>query len=144
MTEPTTERIAQVGYINDECLHALISIYQPALINAGENSVQVALTITSAETLHWELGAFLRKHYSSVEPPREMLDMAWDWLRVEDRGRDLGRAANSLAALLTAVRSQAIAEAAKVVEQYDWGQNYEIQNPTQHQVAVAASIRSLR
>ena len=58
----TKERIAEVGYINDKCEHALISIYDPALKNFGTNFVQVAVTIDGAITLRAELNAFLRKH----------------------------------------------------------------------------------
>ena len=54
-----TERIAKVGFINEEQKHALISIYNPALINAGSDWVQVAVSIDGAMALKAELNAFL-------------------------------------------------------------------------------------
>ena len=58
----TEERIAPVGYINDKCEHALISIYNPALLNPSSASVQVAISIDGAITLRAALNAFLRDH----------------------------------------------------------------------------------
>lgn len=56
------ERIAEVGYINSECKHTLISIYHPALLNPGPGFVQVAISIDGAITLQAELNAFLAAH----------------------------------------------------------------------------------
>ena len=58
------ERIAEVGYINEAQQHALISIYNPPILNAGSVFVQVALTIQGATKLRDELDAFLASHYS--------------------------------------------------------------------------------
>ena len=57
-----TERIAEVGYINEHCKHALISIDNPALLNAGPTSVQVVISIEGAIQLRAELNAFLQRH----------------------------------------------------------------------------------
>jgi hypothetical protein len=61
------ERIAQVGYINEEMQHALISIYGAALLNpsVANKSVQVAMSIKGATALRDRLDEFLSEHYSS-------------------------------------------------------------------------------
>lgn len=57
------ERVAPVGYINEDRLHALISIYDPALLNAyNKDAVQVAITIDTAIELRAELNRFLEQH----------------------------------------------------------------------------------
>jgi hypothetical protein len=56
------ERIGEVGYIDEEKKHALIGIYEPALLNHGADFVQVAITIESAIALRAELNAFLAAH----------------------------------------------------------------------------------
>jgi hypothetical protein len=58
------ERIAAVGYINDEQQHALISIYGAALLNPNpsERSVQVAISIKGATALRDRLDEFLASH----------------------------------------------------------------------------------
>lgn len=58
----TEERIAEVGYINTQKQHALISVYHPSLLNAGSDFVQVAISIDSAIKLRAELNAFLGSH----------------------------------------------------------------------------------
>lgn len=69
MTEQSTaviqapsERIAEVGYINEHMMHAMISIYNPAIINAEQASVQVVISIDGAIQLRAELNAFLKQH----------------------------------------------------------------------------------
>lgn len=56
------ERIAKVGYINSDMEHALISIYEPALLNPSDNSVQVVISIEGAISLRAELNHFLSMH----------------------------------------------------------------------------------
>lgn len=56
------ERIAEVGYINSSMEHALISIYEPALLNPAGNSIQVAISIEGAIRLRAELNRFLSMH----------------------------------------------------------------------------------
>lgn len=51
-----------VGYINDLCEVALISIFEPLLFNPGPDFVQVAITIEEAICLRAELNAFLDRH----------------------------------------------------------------------------------
>ena len=62
------ERIAKVGYINEDCQHILVSIYNPALLNPGSDWVQVAITIEGAITLRDNLDAILVGRY---EPSAE-------------------------------------------------------------------------
>lgn len=57
-----SERIAPVGYANADRRHALISIYEPAIVNCGTDFAQVLITIDSAITLRAELNAFLAAH----------------------------------------------------------------------------------
>lgn len=57
-----TERIGEVGYINPEKRHALIGVWNPALINKGEDFVQIVLSIDGAIQLRAELNAFLEMH----------------------------------------------------------------------------------
>lgn len=56
------ERIAEVGYINEKLEHAVISIYNPPILNPGSDWVQVVLTIDGAIKLRAELNAFLTRH----------------------------------------------------------------------------------
>lgn len=56
------ERIAEVGYINEQRQHALISIYNPALLNPNKDSVQVAISIKGAKALRDFLNEFLEAH----------------------------------------------------------------------------------
>lgn len=56
------ERIAEVGYLNSEMKHALISIFNPALLNPGPDSVQVAISIDGVFALRAELNAFLKRN----------------------------------------------------------------------------------
>lgn len=62
------ERVAEVGYINADEEHALISIFEPPLLNAttsqwkDRTSVQVALSIDTARLLASNLQAFLEAH----------------------------------------------------------------------------------
>jgi hypothetical protein len=56
------ERVCQVGYINPDMEHVLISIFNPALLNPDRSFVQVAITIESAIALRAELNAFLKAH----------------------------------------------------------------------------------
>lgn len=51
-----------VGYINDECAHAMISINSPVMVNADPNFAQVVMTIADAERLSDRLRAFLLVH----------------------------------------------------------------------------------
>lgn len=60
------ERIAEVGYINPDQQHALVSIYNPALLNPGSDFVQVAVSIKGAIKLRDELDAFLAMHYGGI------------------------------------------------------------------------------
>ena len=49
MAEEQGQRIAGVGYINDDLAHAMISVFWPALLKAdGKRFVQVAVTIQTA------------------------------------------------------------------------------------------------
>jgi len=61
------EHIAEIGYINDDLEHALVSIYNPALLNPGAGSVQVALSIKGAVRLRDELDKFLMTHYGGMQ-----------------------------------------------------------------------------
>lgn len=66
-----TERVAEIGYINDAHEHALISIFDPALLTAydgpqPQRSVQVAITISSAIELRAKLDAFLAAHERTI------------------------------------------------------------------------------
>ena len=58
------ERVCEVGYINDQLKHVLISVLNPSLCNAQRPTklVQIAITIDSAITLRAELNAFLKAH----------------------------------------------------------------------------------
>lgn len=56
------ERVAEVGYINSDMEHALVSIYEPALLNPSMDGVQVAITIESAILLRANLNRFLAQH----------------------------------------------------------------------------------
>ena len=58
------EHVCEVGYINDEMKHVLISIQHPTLTNVypKPSCIQVALTIDSAIVLRAELNAFLAQH----------------------------------------------------------------------------------
>lgn len=57
------ERIADVGYINPEMKHCLISIYNPSLLNSdGKEFVQVAITVDNAIILRANLNKFLLDH----------------------------------------------------------------------------------
>lgn len=62
----TAEKIDQIGYVNPDCEHALISIFKPALATSGNGYVQVAITIDGAIKLYAELDAFLRSHHQDV------------------------------------------------------------------------------
>jgi hypothetical protein len=61
------ERIADVGYINSERRHALISIYDPALLNPGKDSVQVAISLEGATALRDRLDEFLSRHIGGLQ-----------------------------------------------------------------------------
>jgi hypothetical protein len=63
------ERISQVGYINGEMKHALISIYGAALLNPNriEKSVQVAISIKGATELRDRLDEFLAGHVGGFQ-----------------------------------------------------------------------------
>lgn len=65
------ERIADVGYINDECKHACISIYNPALLNPGGDFVQVVISIEGARRLRDNLEAFLAGHATGDASPSQ-------------------------------------------------------------------------
>lgn len=57
------ERVCEIGYINKEMKHALITIINPALRNVSNPSViQVAVSIDGAIALRAELNAFLKMH----------------------------------------------------------------------------------
>jgi hypothetical protein len=56
------ERIAEVGYINEAMEHAMISIYDPAILNAGGTWVQVVISIDGATRLRDELDRFIADH----------------------------------------------------------------------------------
>lgn len=56
------ETVHEVGYINDEHRHALISVHNPSLLNANDQFVQIALSIDSAITLRDNLNSFLARH----------------------------------------------------------------------------------
>lgn len=58
----TNERVAPVGYINDARQHALVSVYNPAILNPGSDSVQVVVSIESARVLRDNLDLFLAQH----------------------------------------------------------------------------------
>lgn len=64
-----SERIDDIGYINADRQHALISVFDPPLLNASTEfahanwrGVQVALSIEAAADLYQKLGAFLADH----------------------------------------------------------------------------------
>ena len=57
------ERIAAVGYINEQQRHALISIHNAAILNSDVDFVQVAVSIDGAIKLRDELNKFLARHY---------------------------------------------------------------------------------
>ena len=62
MSDEREESIAGVGYINDEHKHALISIFNPALLNPRRDYLQFAITIETAIQLRAALNAFLNQH----------------------------------------------------------------------------------
>ncbi len=53
------ERVAEVGYINEQRKHALISVYNPAVLNPGTDFVQVAVTIATLRDLRDKIDEFL-------------------------------------------------------------------------------------
>jgi hypothetical protein len=61
------ECLNEMGYINDECRHVLIGIEKPALLNVYEHSVQIAITIETAQELQVRLGDFLNRHRVTVQ-----------------------------------------------------------------------------
>lgn len=57
------ERIHEIGYINDDRQHVLISIHNPAILPVPhDNFVQFAITIDGAIELRAHLNAFLDAH----------------------------------------------------------------------------------
>jgi hypothetical protein len=56
--------ICEIGYINTERKHALISVRNPTLCNAPYNTgvVQVAITLSSAREMKAKFHAFLEWH----------------------------------------------------------------------------------
>lgn len=62
------ERISEVGYINEAREHAMISVYEPAILNAStsqnrdKRSAQIVIEIDTARKLLSELETFFENH----------------------------------------------------------------------------------
>ena len=61
------EQIHDIGYVNEQQKHCLISISNPPLVSPGPNFLQLIITIEGAMELRAQLNAFLLRHGAMLQ-----------------------------------------------------------------------------